>query len=55
MNPSFAVAVFVLLIGLVLYLLPIEQAKVTETGRLMFFAGLLVALLRYAGEALRFG
>ncbi len=47
MNVSFALSVAVLLVGLALYLLP-TSTKPQEIG---FAAGLLVTLLRFAGEA----
>lgn len=42
-------SVLVLVLGLILYVLPLN-AKVCELGRLSFFAGLLVTLAQLAGK-----
>lgn len=55
MDLYFALSVVVMVAGLILYLVA-APPKPQEIGRLMFFAGLLVALLRFAGHAsLRIG
>lgn len=55
MNLSLAISVAVMIAGLIMYLLA-APPKPQEIGRLMFFAGLLAALLKFAGEAsLRIG
>jgi hypothetical protein len=43
-------ALVVCLLGLVVYLLPITNGKVTEAGRLAFACGLLVVLLIAGGH-----
>jgi len=50
MNISVALSIAVMLAGLILYLVA-APPKPQEVGRLMFFAGLLVSLLRFAGVA----
>jgi Na+/phosphate symporter len=50
---TLTVAFLILLVGLVLYVLP-TNPKVNELGRLMFFAGLLVALMAMGGKAVSF-
>lgn len=47
---TIALSIAVMLVGLAVYLLT-STPKPMELGRLMFFAGLLVALLRFAGAA----
>ena len=37
------------LAGLILYLLPLKEAKVTEVGRIAFWVGLLAVLLGWKG------
>ncbi len=55
MDLSLAISVAVLIGGLVLYLVS-AAPKPSEVGRIMFFAGLLAALLKFAGSAsLRIG
>lgn len=43
------ISLLVAIVGLVLYLLPITNPKVTETGRIMFAFGLLTFLLGATG------
>lgn len=50
MDISLAISVAVMIAGLVLYFLAIPP-KPQEVGRLLFFAGLFVALLKFAGTA----
>lgn len=50
MDISFALSIAVLIAGLVIYLV-VKEGKAVEVGRLMFFAGLLVTLLRFGGHA----
>lgn len=47
--------ILVCIIGLLLYVLPLTNPKVTEVGRLAFFAGLLITLLDFAGHVVRIG
>lgn len=51
MTISIALSLIVALVGLVLYFLPMANAKLTEAGRLMFALGLLATLLHIAGRA----
>lgn len=50
MDISLAISVAVMIAGLVLFLVS-SAAKPMKIGRIMFFAGLLVALLKFAGRA----
>lgn len=50
MNISFAIPIAVMIVGLILYYF-IASAKTQEVGRLMFFAGMFVAMLKFAGSA----
>lgn len=49
MDLYFGVAVVVMIVGLILYLVA-TPPKPAEVGRLMFFGGLFVALLRAWGH-----
>lgn len=49
MDISFAISVAVLIAGLILYL--VASGKPSDIGRIMFAAGLLAALLRFAARA----
>lgn len=40
------------LIGLLMYFLCVNNPKLAEIGRIMFFAGLLVFLLGYHGQTI---
>ncbi len=51
MNVNILLPVFVMLLGLVVYL--VAAGKAMELGRLAFFAGLLVALLVLSNHALK--
>jgi Na+/phosphate symporter len=50
MNISFGLSVAVTLIGLAMYMLT-ANAKMQETGRIMFAMGLLATLLKFSGQA----
>ena len=50
MDISFAISIAVMIAGLILYFIA-APPKPCEVGRLMFFAGLLAALLKFAGRA----
>lgn len=50
MDISLALSVAALVAGVVLYFVA-KAPKPMEIGRLMFFAGLLASLLRFAGHA----
>lgn len=45
-----AIPLAVALLGLILYLLT-SNPKGTEVGRILFWVGLLVGLLRFAGQS----
>lgn len=49
MDLTFAISIAVMIAGLVIYF--VSSAKPMEIGKLMFFAGLLAALLKFAGRA----
>ena len=49
MDISFAISIAVMIAGLILYL--VAAGKPNELGRIMFAAGLLAALLKFAGRA----
>jgi uncharacterized membrane protein len=47
------VPVLVALVGLVLYLVPMQNPKPTEIGRILFWTGVLVTLLSLAGHSVK--
>ncbi len=53
MNLTIALPFLACIIGLVVYLVSVTNAKITEAGRLMFACGLLVTLFEVATHVVR--
>jgi Na+/phosphate symporter len=49
------VCVLVMLAGLLLYLVPVSNTKITEIGRIMFWTGLAFTLWPMAQHVVRIG
>lgn len=47
------VPLIVLLLGLVMYLVPTQNTKINEIGRILFFCGVLVSVYIAAGHVVR--
>jgi uncharacterized membrane protein len=51
---TLGIPLLICILGLIIYFLPQDKSpKATEVGRLMFFAGLLIAVANAAAEVVR--